>query len=355
VRGLAVLKFSRTLASMLIAGIAFGLVDMTAQQIAVTEVVDTARVVRKAAALDALLAPDVKIERVAKGFLFTEGPMWHQGALWFSDLRGNKMYRLSPDGKLRVMLEKAGGLDSFAAGANGGSNAMVTDRDGTVLMMQHGVRRIVRLDAKLAMTPFLTGHDGKQFNSPNDLVFSPDGALYFTDPPYGLFNPATPNADLDKDARRAIAFNGVYRYKDGKLTAVITDLPRPNGLAFSTDGKILYVANSERPSAYYRYDVKPDGSVGTRQLFADLSKESGDGVPDGLKVDSQGNVWASGQGGFRIYSPNGEVLGQIVLPEVAANLAWGGPDGRTAYFTASTSIYRLTTKISGNLPLYFRK
>jgi len=222
-------------------------------------------------------------------------------------------------------------------------------------MMQHSARRIVRLDDKLALTPFLTGYEGKQFNSPNDLVFSPDGALYFTDPPYGLFNPATPNADLDKDSRRAINFNGVYRYKDGKTTAVITDLPRPNGLAFSPDGKTLYVANSENPSAYYRYDVKPDGSVGPRQVFADLSKESGDGVPDGLKVDSQGNVWASGQGGFRIYSPKGEVLGQIVFPEVAANLAWGGADGKTAYFTASTSIYRMTMKIPGHLPLNYRK
>jgi gluconolactonase len=349
------MKSLATSALALIAGTAFLFADMTEQQIAVTEAVSTAKVIRQSPTLDAVLAPDVKIERVAKGFVFTEGPMWHQGALWFSDLRGNKMYSLSADGKLRALLEKAGGLDSFTAGANGGSNAMVTDRDGTVLMMQHGVRRIVRLDAKLGMTPFLTAYEGKQFNSPNDLVFSPDGALYFTDPPYGLFNPATPDADLDKDARRAIAFNGVYRYKDGKLTAVITDLKRPNGLTFSPDGKILYVANSENPSAYYRYDVKPDGSVGPRQLFADLSKQTGDGVPDGLKVDSLGNVWASGQGGFRIYSTKGEVLGQIVLPEVAANLAWGGPDGRTAYFTASTSIYRLTMKIPGNLPQYFRK
>ena len=150
------------------------------------EVVDAAKVVRQSPALDAVLAPDVKIERVAKGFVFTEGPMWHQGALWFSDLRGNKMYSLASDGKLRAIFDNAGGLDSFPAGANGGSNAMVTDRDGTVLMMQHGVRRIVRLDAKLGMTPFLTGYEGKQFNSPNDLVFSPDGALYFTDPPYRL-------------------------------------------------------------------------------------------------------------------------------------------------------------------------
>jgi gluconolactonase len=348
-------KTLATFALLPLAGMAFLFADMTAQTIAVNETVAGAKVTRVSPALDAVLAPDVKIERVAKGFVFTEGPMWRQGELWFSDLRGNKMYSLSADGKLRVRLEKAGGVDSFPAGGNGGSNAMVTDHDGTVLMMQHSARRIVRLDDTLALTPFLTAYEGKKFNSPNDLVFSPDGALYFTDPPYGLFNPAMPNADLDKDARRAIAFNGVYRHKDGKTIAVITDLKRPNGLAFSPDGKILYVANSENPSAYYRYDVKPDGTVGPRQTFADLSKESGDGVPDGLKVDSLGNVWASGQGGFRIYSPKGEVLGRITLPEVAANLAWGGADAKTAYFTASTSIYRLTMKIPGHVPPYFRR
>ena len=349
------MRFLETAALALISGIALGLGDMSAQQIAVNEVVDTAKVVRLSPALDAVLAPDVKIERVAKGFVFTEGPMWHQGALWFSDLQGNKMYSLSADGRLQLKLDKAGGLDSIPAGTYRGSNAMAADRDGTVLMMQHGLRRIVRLDDKLAVTPFLTGYEGKQFNSPNDLVFSPDGALYFTDPPFGFFDPATPDADIDKHPRRALAFNGVYRYKDGKLTAVITDLTRPNGLAFSPDGKILYVANSENPSAYYRYDVKPDGSLGPRQLFADLTRETGAGVPDGLKIDSLGNVWASGQGGFRIYSPKGELLGRITLPEVAANIAWGGPDGRAAYFTASTSIYRMTMRIPGHLPLHYRK
>src|SRR5262245_60806233 len=146
---------------VLVVAIGLGLVDMSAEQIAVSEVVEAAKVVRRSPGLDAVLATDVKIERVAKGFVFTEGPMWHQGSLWFSDLRGNKMYSLSPDGKLRVMLEKAGGVDSFPAGANGGSNAMVTDKDGSVLMMQHSARRIVRLDDKLALTPFLTAYEGK--------------------------------------------------------------------------------------------------------------------------------------------------------------------------------------------------
>jgi gluconolactonase len=308
--------------------------------------------VRNSPALDALIAPDAKIEKVATGFDFTEGPMWHKNALWFSDLVGNRMYSLSADGKLKVMLENAGGVTSYPKGAYRGSNAMVANKDGTVLMMQHGARRIVQLDDKLNIKPFLDKYQGQQLNSPNDLVYFRDGTLYFTDPPYGLFDPRTPNADLDKDPLHVQKFNGVYRYKDGMLTAVITDVSRPNGLAFSPDGKTFYLANSENPAAVYKYDVKADGTLANRQVFVDFSKEKGDGVPDGMKIDSRGNLWTSGPGGFRIYTPKGELLGQIVLPEVAANLAWGDADGKGAYFTGSTSIYKLRINIPGELPVY---
>ena len=321
-------------------------------QMAVHQAVPTAKIVRSSPALDAVIATNAKIERVASGLVWSEGPMWRKGALWFSDLSTNKMYSLTPNGKLKVLLDKAGGLQSFPAGAYGGSNAMAVDKDGTVLMMQHGMRRIVRLDDKMNVTVFLDKYQGQRFNSPNDLVFTSDGALYFTDPPYGFFDPSAPNKDLDKDSRHAIKFNGVYRYKDGKLAAVITDLSRPNGLAFSPDGKTFYVSNSQNPRAIYKYDVKPDGTLANRQVFADLSKEPGAGDPDGMKVDSMGNVWAAGPGGFRIFTPKGELLGQIVFPEVAANLAWGGADGKTAYFTAATSIYKLQLKIPGKLPVY---
>jgi gluconolactonase len=320
-------------------------------QTAVHQTVPT-KIVRNSPALDAVLAPDVKIERVATGFEWAEGPMWHKGALWFSDLSGNKMYSLTPDGKLKVMLDKAGGLQSFPKGGYGGPNAMVAEKDGTVLMMQHGMRRIVHLDDKMNVKVFLDKYQGLQFNSPNDLLFAADGALYFTDPPYGFYDPSAPDKDPDKDPRHVAKFNGIYRYKDGKLTAVVTDLPRPNGLAFSPDGKTFYVSNSQNPRALYKYDVKPDGSLVNRQLFADLSKEPGDGNPDGMKVDSLGNIWASGPGGFRIFSPAGKLLGMIPFPEVASNLAWGGVDGKTAYFTADTSIYKLTTKVPGKLPVY---
>ena len=319
---------------------------------AVHEAVPTAKVVRNSQALDALIAPDAKLEKIATGFDWTEGPMWHDGALWFSDLSGNKMYSLSPDGKLKVMLDEAGGLKSFPAGGYGGSNAMVPYKDDSVLMNQHGMRRIVELDKNMHEKVFLDKYEGKPLNSPNDLVFSPDGALYFTDPPYGFYDPSNPSKDPDTDPRRVQKFNGVYRYKDGKLTAVITDLPRPNGLAFSPDGKTFYVANSANPPVVYKYDVNSDGSLVNQQIFADMRKFSGPGVPDGMKIDSLGNVWTSGPEGFYIFTPKGELLGKIVFPEIASNLAWGGKDGKTAYFTAATSIYKMTVKVPGELPLY---
>jgi gluconolactonase len=325
-----------------------------AEPMAVSQPVPTAKIVRKAPGLDAVIAADAKFEKIATGFVFTEGPMWHKGALWFSDLSGNRMYNLTPAGKLTLLLDKAGGLPSFPAGAYRGSNAMVANKDGSVLMMQHGARRIVQLDDKVNIKVFLEKYQGQQLNSPNDLVYAADGALYFTDPPYGFFDPGSPTADLDKNPGHGLKFNGVYRYKDGQLSAVITDLARPNGPAFSPDGKTFYIANSEMPSALYKYDVKADGSLANRQLIADLTKEPGGGVPDGVKVDSLGNLWAAGQGGFRIFSPKGELLGLIDLPEVAANVAWGA-DGKTAYFTGSTSIYKLPMKVSGQMPVYFFK
>jgi gluconolactonase len=336
----------------LASGLFFTIAAQSSGQSAVHEDVPTAKIVSDSRALNALIAPDAKIEKVATGFVWTEGPMWHKGALWFSDLSGNKMYSLTPDGKLNVLLDRAGGLQNFPAGAYGGPNAMVANKSGAVLMMQHGMRRIVQLDEKMNVTVFLDKYQGQRFNSPNDLVFAPDGALYFTDPPYGFFDPSAPNKDLDKDPSHVIPFNGVYRYKDGTLAAVITDLSRPNGLAFSRDGKTFYVANSQNPPIVYKYDVRPDGTLVNRQVFADFSKVQGNGVPDGMKVDSEGNLWTSGPGGFYIYSPKGQLLGKIVLPEVAANLAWGGNDGKTAYFTAATSIYRLQLKIPGQLPVY---
>lgn len=295
-------------------------------------------------ALDAVIAPGTQIEKVATGFVFAEGPMWREGRLWFSDLRGNKMYAVSPDGKVEMLLDKAGGLDVLPEGAFQGSNAMVTDKDGSVLMNQHGLRRIVRLDAQNRPTVFLDRFEGKRLNSPNDLVFAQDGALWFTDPPYGLLG-------QDKDPAKEVLFNGVYRYKDGKLTAVIKDIPRPNGIGFSPDGKTLYIANCEPQMFIKQYDVAADGSVSNGRMLIEFPAPNPTDVPDGLKIDSAGNIWASGPGGIRIITPQGKVLGQIKLPEVAANLAWAD-GGKTAYITGSTSIYRLSVATPGQMPLY---
>jgi gluconolactonase len=342
----------KTLVHLISALAVLSIFPVVAAPVTVLKTEKSAKIIRLDPALDAIVSPNAKIEKVATGFVFVEGPMWRDGALWFSDLRGNKMYRLSPDGKITALLEHAGGLASFAAGANKGSNAMVPDRDGTVLMNQHGARQIVRLDAKLHITPFLEGYKGKRFNSPNDLVFAPDGALWITDPPYAFVDPAHPERDIDKDPAKQMRFNTVWRFKDGKLAPAITDLPRPNGVGFSPDGKIFYVSNTEPESLLLRYDVGPDGRLSNRRIIADLTHEKGIGVPDGLKVDSAGNLWASGQGGFRIFSPAGKLLGQIRLPEIAANLAFGGPDARTAYIMGSTSVYRVHLNIAGEKPLY---
>lgn len=295
-------------------------------------------------ALDKLIAPGTKIDKVASGFVFTEGPMWRAGRLWFSDLVGNKMYAVSPDGKVELLIDNAGGLKNVPPSGYKGSNAMVTAKDGTVLMCQHGLRRIARLDDKLNQSVFLDKWEGKRFNSPNDLVYAPDGSLWFTDPPYGLDK-------QDNDPAKETPFNGVYRYANGKLTVAIKDLNRPNGIGFSPDGKTLYVANSGPKMYMNRYDVKSDGTVGAPSVVISYPDQPNNEVPDGLKIDAAGNIWATGPGGIRIITPQGKVLGQIKLPEVAANLAWAD-GGHTLYITGSTSIYRLRVASPGQMPLY---
>lgn len=296
-------------------------------------------------ALDRVLAPGTTLERVATGFQFGEGPMWREGRLWFSDLVGNRMIAVTPSGEVTVLLERAGGLANPPAGSYLGSNAMATTSDGAVVMAQHGARQIARL-VNNTPTPFIERYQGKRLNSPNDLVFAADGALWFSDPPFGL-------AAMDTDPAKEIPFNGVYRFSGGALTAKITDLPRPNGLAFSPDGRTLYVSNSGPDMFIRAYRVGRNGALsGARQFFAFTASE-GDGVPDGLKVDAAGNVWATGPGGIHIINPKGKLIGLIRLPEVAANLAWAD-GGKVAYITASTSLYRLKLARAAPMPRYGR-
>jgi gluconolactonase len=300
-------------------------------------------IVRLDPALNAIIAPGTRVERVASGFKFVEGPMWHQNRLWFSDLVGNKLYAVSRDGKVEMLLDHSGGLASFPPGAYLGSNAMAADKDGSVLLIEQGGRKIVRLDKHLAKTTVLDKFEGKRLNSPNDLVFASDGSLWFTDPPYGLLK-------QNNDPAKELPFNGVFRYANGKLSVAIKDLPTPNGIGFSPDGKTLYISNSGPDMYVEKLALDSNGNVIGRSRLISYPGSAPD-VPDGLKIDSAGNIWTSGPGGIRIIRPDGKVLGQIKLPEVAANLAWGD-DGKTAYITGSTSIYRIRLLIPGALPLY---
>jgi gluconolactonase len=289
-------------------------------------------------ALAAVVAPSAAIEKVAGGFKFTEGPLWRPDhTLWFSDVQGNVVRSVTHDGKVTEIIQNSGGATNPAPDAFVGSNGMTEAPDGSVWMAQHGARRIVRVGPDHKLTPIVSTFEGKRFNSPNDLVFAKDGALYFTDPPYGL-------AGQDDDPAKELKFNGVYRFANGRLQALLRDLNRPNGLAFSPDYKILYVNNSDPAKNYVmRYDVAADGTLTNGRVFADLTSKT-DGLADGLKVDARGNLYTTGPGGVWILSPQGKHLGTIHLPEIPANCGWGDDD-KTLYMTAVTSVYRVRTLI----------
>jgi gluconolactonase len=298
-------------------------------------------------ALDGVIAPGTKIEKVASGFVFIEGPMWRDGKLWFSDVRGDKVRTFDPKtNKVTVILSDSGGVKNAPVDANFGSNGMVTDKDGSILLTRMAIGTIERMNDRGGLKPFLSKFEGKRLNSPNDLVFSKDGALWITDPPFGL-------PKMDADPKKQLKFNAVFRYAGGKLTPVITDLKAPNGIGFSPDGKTLYVSNSMPDMAVYAWDVGAGGKLSNKRTFISYPGTAND-VPDGLKVDSAGNVWTTGPGGVRIISPKGKVLGQIVIPEIVANVAFA-EDGRTVYLTGSTSLYRLHSKVPGEIPIYYRK
>jgi gluconolactonase len=303
------------------------------------------RIDRLDPALDALIVPGKQIERVATGFTFTEGPLWRGGRLWFGDVRGDKLRAVTRDGKVELLLDNPGGVKEKTPGLDQGSGGMAPDQDGSVLACLQGGRTIARLDNTLHETTVLDSYQGKKLNSPNDIVFAPDGSFWFTDPPYGL-------KGMNRSPDKELPFNAVFRYFHGQLTPMITDLATPNGIGFSPDGKTLYVSNSG-PQMYVKaYDVGSDGTVSNgRMLIEYQGRGGGPGIPDGLKVDMAGNIWSTGPGGIRIITPQGKVLGQIKLPEVAANLAFA-EDGHTLYITASTSVYRLQTKVAGELPVY---
>jgi gluconolactonase len=298
-------------------------------------------------ALDNVIAPGTGIEKVATGFIFIEGPMWKDGKLWFSDVRMDKVRTFDPkSSKVTVILNDSGGMKNAPPSGNFGSNGMITDKDGSILLTRMAIGTIEKMDDKGGLKPFLSKYEGKRFNSPNDLVFTKDGALWFTDPSFGL-------PKMDADPQKQLKYNAVWRYAGGKLTPVITDMTQPNGIGFSPDGKTLYVSNSMPDMHIRAYDVGADGKLSNMRKLISYPGSAPD-VPDGLKVDSAGNIWATGPGGLRIISPAGKVLGQLIVPETVANVGFA-EDGKTVYLTGSTSLYRLKTKIAGEIPMYYRK
>jgi gluconolactonase len=304
------------------------------------------KVLRLDPALDAIIPPDARIEKVASGFLFTEGPVWHRdGYLLFSDPNANHIYRWSPDGTTAVHRAKSGyrGAD-VGRYRQPGSNGLTFDREGRLTVAEHGNRRITRIEKNGAVTVLADRYQGKRLNSPSDLVYRSDGALYFTDPPFGL-------PDTYADPAKEQPHSGVYLWKDGRLTLVSTELQGPNGIAFSPDEKTLYVANwDEQRKVILRHDVRPDGTLGRGRLFFDMTAAPGEEALDGLKVDRQGNVYSSGPGGVWILSPGGKHLGTIQADELPANMAWGDADGKTLYLAARSGIYRLRTSVGGVRP-----
>jgi gluconolactonase len=299
------------------------------------------------AALDAIVPRDAKLEKLAEGFLFSEGPVWMpDGYLLFSDPNSNTIYRWSDDDGLSVFRTKSGytGVDISEFGQPG-SNGLAVDSEGRLTIDEHGNRRVTRLERTGFLTVLADRYDGKRFNSPNDLVYKSDGSLYFTDPPFGL-------PKFFADPRKETPFSGVYRWSDGRIQLLTTDLTGPNGLAFSPDERYFYVGNwDEKKKIVMRYEVRDDGTLTNGIVFYDMTNAGGDDAIDGLKVDQQGNVYVSGPGGLWILSPSGKHLGTIVGPEHPHNFNWGGADGRTLYLTAQTGLYRIRLSIPGTSAL----
>ena len=298
-------------------------------------------------AFDRLVPGDARVEKVAGGFTFIEGPLWRpSGALWFSDVVGNVVRQWSPAGGV-VELLRPGGYDGnhLPAGGFVGPNGMTAGPGGEVLLCQHGNRRIVRIGGDMRATTLVDKFEGKKLNAPNDLVFRSDGTLFFTDPPYGL-------PLQDDDPSKELPFNGVYMLSKGKLEVIITNLTRPNGIAFSPDEKTLYVSNSdEKQRIWMRYDVAADGSVSNGRVLFDATGHKEGGVPDGMKIDVHGNIWATGPSAVLVLSPEGRHLGTITPPEDPANVGWGD-DGRSLYITAETGLYRVRTSVMGQKIVY---
>ncbi|MGH9769205.1 MAG: SMP-30/gluconolactonase/LRE family protein [Blastocatellia bacterium] len=306
------------------------------------------KIVRLDPAFDKLAPAGAKVEKLVDGHEWTEGPVWNrkESYLLFSDIPNNAIIKWQDGKGESVFLKPAGysGKEPFT-GREPGTNGLTYDSQGRLVACEHGDRRVSRLEADgKTKTTLADKYNGKRLNSPNDLVYKSNGDLYFTDPPYGL--PKQMN-----DPARELDFCGVYRLsKDGKLTLLTKEITRPNGIALSPDEKKLYVASSDPDKAIWMaYDMQPDGTIANGKVFFDATawaKEGRPGLPDGLKVDKDGNLFATGPGGVLVFSPEGKHLGTFDTGVPTANMGWGG-DGSTLYITANTALLRVKLNTKG--------
>ena len=303
-------------------------------------------ILRADPALDVIVPASAKIEKLVAGFGFTEGPVWvHEGYLLFSDIPANSIFKWTPGAEASLFRKPSGydGADT-PEGAYLGSNGLTLDSEGRLVVCEHGNRRVTRLEKDGSLTVLADKYEGKRLNSPNDAVYKSDGSLYFSDPPYGLVG-------QDDDPKKELDFNGIYRLVGEELQLLHLEMTRPNGLAFSPDEKYLYVANSDpAKKLWMRFEVQADGAIAEGTIFYDVTQETEEGLPDGIKVDQEGNLYCTGPGGVWVFSPAGKHLGTIKPPEVPANCHWGDRDGKTLYMTARTGLYRIRLNVEGIRP-----
>lgn len=275
-----------------------------------------------------LFPKNSKLEKVATGFQFTEGPVWsdRKQCLLFSDIPANRIYKLDGENRVTVFKEPSDN-----------SNGLTRDLQGRLLACEHGTRRVTRIETDGTLTVLVRAFQGKKLNSPNDVVVKRNGYIYFTDPPYGI-----------QAEQQEQPIQGVYRLSpDGEeIVLLVDDFIKPNGLAFSPDETKLYIDDSEAKHIRV-FDVLEDGTLGNGSIFCDMITDK-EGLPDGMKIDRQGNIFCTGGGGVWVFSSAGEPLGMIATPETPANCAWGENDRRTLYITAQTSIYKIRVAIAGN-------
>jgi len=287
---------------------------------------------RRNTKLAAIVPDGSRVDRLATGFQFTEGPVWNpvDGVLLFSDIHANRIYAWSPDGGVTLFREPSGN-----------SNGLTYDRAGRLILCEHETRRLARLDRQGVYTVLSDRFQGKRLNSPNDAVVKSDGTIYFTDPPYGI----------QPDAQE-LPFQGVFRFDPARqaVTLLAEDFDRPNGLAFSPDEGVLYVADSSSRRHIRAFTVRPDGTLRDGRVFAVIRSEA-PGNPDGMKIDVEGHLYSAAAGGIWVFRADGETVGVISTPETPANCAWGDDDGRSLYITARTSIYRIRLTVPGVRPL----